>query len=279
MPADAIGQKISFESKLDPDQAYTQYLYVRARMNDTIRKIAARLDAPDQAMTILALNSDVRIRNGHKLRSITQELRTNQIIRVPGTLAPGERFDVHCGNERPIIKDGYAKYDTVDRPGRVGLNRFLGYNPIQMDIAVQFEAFESGDGTQIEADIATLERMAGRGDYGGAASGPPAVIRVSVTDSTGGRVVPLIPLNYQWSPQNQTAPLYRIENITWDAGALSDARGQRIRQTATITVKQYTPLTNIKRSASQRARERFQHSTGAALTFPNPPPGGSLTFG
>jgi hypothetical protein len=277
MPADSIGQEITFASQLDPDQRYTQYVYTRARVNDTIRKIASRLGQPEMVPTILALNADVRIRNGHKLRSATQELNHNQIIRLPGTLAQQDAFSVHCGDERPIIKDGYAVYDTVDRPGRVGLNRFKGYHPIEMDVSLQFEAFESNDGAGIEDKIARLERMAGRGDYGGAASGPPSVIRLSTTDNSG-RVVPLIPPNYQWSPQNPTAPLYRISQITWGPGALSDRQGRRIRQSATITVKQYTPLTNIKRSASQRARSKVYHSTGAAITFPNPPPGGSLTF-
>jgi len=277
MPADAIGQQITFASQLDPDQRYTQYNYVIARRGDTIRKIAARYGQPEMVSTILQLNSDVRIQNGHKLRSATQTLRTNQIIRVPGTLTQQDVFSVHCGEERPIIKDGYAMYDTVDRPGRVGLNRFKGYNPIEMDVAIHFEAFESNDGTDIEDRIARLERMAGRGDYSGAAKGPPSVIRLSVTDKSG-KIVPLIPPNYQWSPQNPTAPLYRISNITWEAGALSDPHGRRIRQLATVTVKQYTPLTNIKRSASQRSRDRFHHSTGAALTFPPPPPGATLTF-
>lgn len=255
MPIDRYGQLITFASVYDPDLNAPKFVFVRAQRNDTIFKIAARRGAPQLAMQILSLNSDVKIKNGHKLRSASQVLRQGALIRLPGTLAPGESFSVLCGQERPKITGGYAKYDTVDRPGRVGLNRFLGYDPIEMPIQVQWEGFTEQAGVAIEKDILVLERMAGRGHYDGAAQGPPAVIRVSVTDNRG-QVVPLIPFNYQWSPRNPTAPLYRISGIDWADGALSGPEGRRIRQGATITVKQYTPLTNIKRSAAQRAKSK-----------------------
>jgi hypothetical protein len=258
MPTGANGQQITFASQLDPDQKYTQYVHVRAQRNDTISKIASRRGQPELVPEILTLNRNVRLKNGHFLRSARQVLRTGVLIRLPGTLSQKDVFSVTCGEERPVIKDGYAMFDTVARPGRVGLSRFLGYNPIQIDIPIQFEGFaQAGGGDLIEANIAKLERMAGRGNYGGAADGPPAVVRVSVTDAYG-RVVPLVPLNYQWSAKNPTAPLYRIAGITWDPGALSDDQGRRVRASATVTVKQYTPLTQIKRSATQRARAKGQ---------------------
>lgn len=261
MSVDRIGQKITFATQVDPDQKYTAYVYVRARKGDTIRKIAARRGHPEMVGEILALNRHVRLKNHHYLRSATQVLPTHVLIRLPGTL-DGDVFDVLCGDERPVIKAGYAKYDTVDRPGRVGLNRFLGYDPIEMDVSVQFEGWFSDAGAQIEGDIAKLERMAGRGDYAGAAQGPPAVVRISVTDNNSD-IVPLVPLNYQWSPKNPTAPLYRISNIAWGSGALSDDQGRRVRQSAVVTVKQFTPITVIKRSAAQRARARWNSKPGS----------------
>jgi hypothetical protein len=255
MPADNIGQLITFSAQMDPNMRYTEFVYVRARANDTIRKIAARRGHPEMVNEILALNSDVRIKNGHFLRSATQVLKRHSVIRLPGTLKQGDTFSVHADDPRPIVKDGYATYDTIDRPGRVGLRRFKGYNPIALDIPVQFEGYANDAGAAIEADIEILERMAGRGPFAGAASGPPSVIRVSVTNNTG-QVVWLVPAAYQWSANNPTAPLYRIDNITWAAGALSDDKGQRTRAKAVISVSQYTAVSTLNRSATQRARAR-----------------------
>ena len=284
MPRDSIGQLITFAMQIDRNLS-NKPVVIHARQGDTVRKIAKRYNHPELVTQILALNTDVRIKNGHFLRSATQVLKTGTIIRIPGVAKPGESFTVHADDPRPIIKAGYAKYDTVNRPGRVGLNRFLYYDPIEMAIAIQFEGYEFGGpevllgsgvstagsallqfgsqltgappdpGTTIESHIALLERMAGRGDFNGAANGPPAVIRVSCTDNNGNPVW-LIPSNYQWSQQNQTAPLWRISDIAWAGGDLSDLSGQRVRSKAIVTVKQYTPLTQITRSVSQRAKAK-----------------------
>ena len=260
MPVSVIGQEITFASQRDPDQHYTNYVYVRALKGDTIAKIAARKGEPEMVKEILKLNRKLKLKNKHYLRSARQPLPTHALVRLPGTLAQADSFSVTCGNQRPKITKGYATYDVVDRPGRVGLSRFKGYDPVEMAIQVQFEGWRSDSGKQIEANIAKLERMAGRGHFRGAASGPPAVIRVSVTTNDG-KVIPLIPPNYQWSPQNPTAPLYRISDISWDDNALGDDAGNRTRQGATITVTQYTPLNVIKRSSSQRAKAQWRKST------------------
>jgi hypothetical protein len=241
-------------------------VHVHAKTGDTIRTIAARYGRPDLWQTILQLNSRVRIENGHFLRSATQVLKPGTTIRLPGTLVPSDEFSVLCGDNRPTIADGYAMYDVVSRPGRIGVSRFLGYNPFSMPIDIQFEAFDTGDGTATETKIAALERMAGRGDYAGAAVGPPAVIRVSVTDANGD-VVLLIPSNYQWTPDNPAAPLWRITDISWAGGDYSDDKGQRIRSAATVTLTQYTPLTLVKRSASQRARDLFSAGSAAGSSL------------
>lgn len=268
MPRDNYGQLITFAAERDPDLNASRFVYVRAQQGDTIFKIAARRGHPELAAKILALNSDVVIKLGVvgtsfpiKLRSMTQFIPSGTLIKLPGTLAPGESFNVLCGENRPKIVNGYAKYSTVDRPGRVGINRFDGYDPIEMDIAIRFESFTEADGVEVERKIAILERMAGRGAFDGAAQGPPAVIRVSVTDNKH-NVVPLIPSNYQWSRKNPTAPLYRISNIAWDDGALGAPAtdklpgGGRIRATAVVTVKQFTPGTNVKRTMTQRAKSK-----------------------
>jgi len=283
MATDWIGQSITFAAEIDPDANYNRFIWIRAQgTKDTVKAIAARRGHPEMATDILALNKgrDVlvhpkpqRVHSNKspgkgwvgvgggwwqkqtgpvpRLSTVTQILRQNVAMMLPGIMSPGETLSVHAGNEPPIVKKGYANYDTVTVPGRVGINRFLGYDPIEMDIAVQFENYRDQVGSVIETNIQTLERFAGRGDYPGAGFGPPAVIRVSVTDNVG-NIVPLLPPDYQWSAQHTQAPLFRISNIAWDQGALRNDNGYRIRQGATITIKQYTPLVFVVRSVAQR---------------------------
>ena len=263
MPTNWAGQMITFASQLDPDASYTKYLFVKAQKGDTVAKIAARRGHPELRGEIVKLNKgrDVlphpKRRPGHKappqpkLHTAKQTLRTGASIRLPGLLKPGEVLSVNAGDDPPIVTAGYAKYDIVNVPGRVGLNRFLGYDPIALDIPVQFENYAAGEGVTIENNIQILERMAGRGDYPGAAVGPPSVVRVSATD-VHGNVVPLLPADYQWSSQHTDAPLFRISAIAWDAGAQRNPSGYRVRQTGTVTVTQYTPVMYVERSVARR---------------------------
>ena len=264
MPSDWLGQMITFGAEIDPDSSTKRNVWIRARRGDTVHAIAARRGHPELAAQVLALNKGRDVlphpkRKPHhkvppipKLRTMKQVLRANAPILLPGIMRNGEFFSVHAGDSAPTITAGYAKYDTVDVPGRLGISRFLGYDPIAIDIPIQFEGYTvPGAGAAIERDIQVLERFAGRGDYPGAAFGPPAVVRISATDSSGVPVA-LLPPDYQWSQQHLNAPLFRISNIAWDAGALRLDNGNRVRQTATVTATQYTPLQFVKRSVAQR---------------------------
>jgi hypothetical protein len=179
-------------------------------------------------------------------------------IRLPGTMAQGFFFQVLAGDKPPVVKKAYAEFDTVKVPGRVALNRFLGYPPIEIDLDIQFEAFgQEGSNPGfipnqggIEDRITMLERMGGRGLYPGSGFGPPAVIVVNTTDNAG-NIVPLIPVAYQWTPQHQNAPQFRVTNVAW-GDALRNAAGYRVRQPATVTVTQYTPLVFVQRSVAAR---------------------------
>jgi hypothetical protein len=263
VPRDAIGQMITFAAVFDADATYAKHVWVRARRGDTLRSIAARNGRPDLAATVLALNRGRDVlphpkRKPHhtappipKLHTTTEKLRTGARIELPGTMKAGQSLSVHAGDEPPSVKAGYAKYDVVGVSGRVGINRFLGYDPIAIDIPIQFENYSAQAGGSIEQSIQTLERFAGRGDYPGAAFGPPAVLSITASDAQG-HVVPLIPPDLQWSIQHQHAPLFRISDISWGAGALRTTDGYRVRQAATVTVTQYTPLVFSVRSVAQR---------------------------
>jgi hypothetical protein len=272
---DRIGQFVNFASVLDPDATYSRFAWIRAQRGDTVRKIAARRSQPEMALTILNLNlgADVLVHKKPrphqkrapvpKLRSITQTLRAGAPLKLPGTMSAQYQLSVHAGDEPPTVKKGYAAFSEVAVQGRVGISRFDGYPPIAIDIPIQFEGVGSpGAGGVIEANIAILERMAGRGDYPGAAYGPPAVIVVTSTDNAG-NPIPLIPFPYQWSPQHQNAMQFRVTNLTWGPGALRDDQGRRIRQAATVEITQYTPLMVVVRSVAQRTAQKRKTTSKA----------------
>jgi hypothetical protein len=248
MPRTGKGlQLITFAIESDEDQSLDRWVYVNVKKGDTIAKIAARNGHPEAARQIAD-------RNG--VRSVNSVFtgKGKKKLLVPGKLAPSLSFDVMAGDAAPHIVGGYAKLSTLDRPERVGLTVFDGYDPVKMEVPIRFEA-ENRQGVAIEDDIALLERMAGRGDFQGTAIGPPPVVHVSTTGPSG-EVVPLIPRNYQWSPQNRTGPLWRIADIDWDANPIRNVGGNRIRQLATVTVQQHTPLSLVSRSVTVRARSK-----------------------
>lgn len=237
MPRETRGQQISFGIESDPDKAFDHWVWVAVRKHETIRHLANRVSHPELARQIAD-------RNG--IRSLTARLKRKQVL-VPGVAAPGNGFHVLAGDEPPSITAGYAKFQIVNRPGRTGLVIFDGYDPIGMDVPIRFEG--PGRGVQIEDDIALLEWMAGRQAV--SAAGEPPVVRVSTT--LGDDVIPLIPLGYQFHGKTG-GPLWYVAGIAWDAGALRDARGRRIRQTATVHLQQRTTARLLPRSVADRAK-------------------------
>jgi hypothetical protein len=230
-------------------------------VGDTIRAIAARRGHPELVRQIADRNN---------VRSITTVLRHRpkkkrdlHRIRVPGKLRGDLSFHVLPQDNRPPqITNGYAKFDTLERPLRRGLTVFQGYDPMEMTIPIQFEELiraskgdEADDYAEltggalyaptkklyIEDDIQLLERMAGRGRFGGNAVGPPPIVHISTT-TDGGRVVPLIPANYQGPTKGSGGILWRIKGIEWDDGAIRDKDGTRLRQLATVTVQEHTKV-------------------------------------
>lgn len=243
----------SFAIESDEDVEIKQWITVDVRVDDTCQKIASRRNHPELARTIADENGirSVRTILRHKPSHPT-DIRQ---VRVPGSLRKGLGFDVLPGDKGPIITDGYAKFSVIDRPARTGITKFDGYNPVTMPLDVRFERRGEYTGAEIERDIDLLERMAGRGAYSGAASGPPAIVRVSVTGPSG-KPVPLIPLNYQWSDDNPAAPLWRVAGIEW-GDAQRNKAGNRYRQLATITLQQHTSLHLLgSRSATKRSKAR-----------------------
>lgn len=259
MPRTDIGQMITFSVELDEDQRRTGYIWVDVKVGDTIRKIAARRGHPEEAKRIAKLN---KIRSSKTvLRHKPFRKKDKRRIRVPGQLNQRDVLHVLGGEGPPTIVAGYAKLDIIERPERTGLTSFTGYDPLMMSVPVMFDIASGRTAREVERDIDLLERMAGRGDHPGAAVGPPAVVRLSTTNNQGD-IVPLIPLNYQWSRQNPSAPLWRIANIEWDEGALRNRWGYRTRQLATVSVQQHTRVSFAVRSAAKRNKDKKKSGKG-----------------
>jgi hypothetical protein len=274
MPSSGLGQLITFAIESDEDRRFESWRWVEVHHGDTVARIAARYGHPEDARAIADANGIRSIqsvlhagRSGQSWGGLSAGVEWAQAhglmkgsirrIKVPGELTSDASFSVLAGDRAPRIVGGYAKLSTVDRPDRVGLTKFDGYDPITMEVPIRFEAPPgSREGVDIEDDIQLLEWMAGRGVGEGAGVGPPPVIRLSTTDASG-RVVPLIPANYQFSKQNPSAPLWRIQNpIDWDDEPLRNGGGNRIRQLATVTLYQHTVVKLATRSAAARHKAK-----------------------
>jgi hypothetical protein len=255
-------QLISFGIEYDEDQRFEKWILIKVPKNQSVAQIAANHSHPEDAQAIAKKNG---IRSINRIlwkpltkrqlayykahpnkKKPTQKLKR---IRVPGNYRKGNYFHVLAGEEPPRVVDGYAKFSTVDRPERTGLLTFDGYDPIELEIPVRFEARGDDACQRLENDIELLERMAGRGDFKGATVGPPPIIQISVTGSSNADLTPLLASRYQKA-------LWRVAGIDWDSGALRDEHGNRYRQLATIHVRQHVTVTLATRSATQRAKTK-----------------------
>ena len=93
-----------------------------------------------------------------------------QTLNFVGTLTNGIKsapfsFNVLAGHGAPTITGGWAKINTVDRARTLGFTIPAGFDPMTMDVPIQFEgvAKYSDSEPDIEGDIQKLEWMAGRG--------------------------------------------------------------------------------------------------------------------
>jgi hypothetical protein len=277
MSSDHLGQKIAFSIVYDEDQKYTDYVVYKTKVNDTVKKICAARKVPRMADEVARLNKIANtnsvLRHPRKKSARTHKWikypKDRKTIKLPGTMRQSERFEAHAdfGGRAPRIEAGYAKIEPVDRPGRTGISHFTGFDPSRMSIPLTFDAWgaaaDRGDPrpNNIEDRMDLLERMAGRGDFHGAARGTPALIDISVFDNDKHHVW-LIPKNYQWTSDNDDAPLWRIVDLDWDDSPLRNTRGNRLRQNVVVTVEAYTTVTTVPRSVVKRTKGQGKKLTG-----------------
>jgi len=223
--------------------------------------------------------SDARyVADLNDIRSVESKLRLGRQVRVPARATERLAFNVLAGDEGPRVTAGYGKITTVDRSERTGLSIFTGYDPAKLELPLRFEnldpsedVFSHADGFDVERRIALLERMAGRGQFAGAAVGQPSVVRVSTTGNRDDDIVPLIPLAFQRYSDNPNGPVWWISDIDWGSDALRNHRGERIRQLATVSLTQFVAPRLGPSSASDRNKAKRKPSRGTATYDPNRP--------
>lgn len=252
MPVGLFGQLITFAIVKSDDDRFSGFRYVHTtKALNTVAKIANRYGHSTDAR---------QIADDNKIRHTDSPLKKGRRLRIPDYMRKAASFSVLAGDQPPRVTGGYSKIDVVDRTERAGLSIFKGYDPITIEIPVRFESedrrgsWHGADGSEVERQITLLEKMAGRGNFAGAAVGAPAIVEISST--AGNDVIPLIPLNYQRSQANPSAPFYWISGIDWDADAQRNDHGERIRQLATITVMSYVAPDSIQESAALRAKAK-----------------------
>ena len=220
----------------------------------------------------------------------------SQAITFAGSLTDGTHWEKHsftvlAGDGGPVPSGGWAKWAVVDRPQRVGVTVFQGYDPITLTVPVRFDAvaYPAIDGQSIEDDIDRLEWMAGRGKLYfntpfSPGLGENPLVQISAADAHG-IPVPLVPLVWQGA-----GATWLVTDIAY-GDAIRDESGQRIRQDVTVTLLQHiagpfdsgndSPATRAKGRAGQKGKfstvtvrvglrtyqeiaTRFAHNPGAA---------------
>jgi hypothetical protein len=187
----------------------------------------------------------------------------SQQIQFVGTLSDGagwdtRSFSVLAGEGGPTVTGGFAKWNVIDRPQRVGMTVLGGYDPISIDIPVRFDnVVQTSDQVRpIEDMISDLEWMGGRGPtfkrVGAPGQGDSPLIQIFTVDNRGNQTL-LIPAQYQ------TPDLYWvIKDIQYDASPLRNEAGHRLRQDVTISLLQHvgSPFSTSYDSSTVRARGR-----------------------
>lgn len=258
-----LGQRITFSIEVDFDVKVEGWMPYTVKVGDTVAKVCAARGHPEMADEILKNN---RLTSRYTvLRHKPKRKHDRTKLLIPRKLKDADVFEAYAdiGGAAPTVTDGYAKFEIVDRPYRAGLSHFIGYGPGQMDVPITFDTIRDtpgrgqAQGEDVEDDCALLERMAGRGNFHGASTGPPPIIRVGVfVGDRKSDVVPLIPRNWQWDDDNQQAPVWRIQGLDWDNNPLRNRAGNRIRQNVTVHLLEFIQAHAVTRSATARAKAK-----------------------
>jgi hypothetical protein len=201
-------------------------------------------------------------------------------------------LSVLCGNDRPVITDGYAMWSTVPRPLRTGVTTFQGYNPAKMTLSLTFGIWTglgTGDGgwergpdagKMVEADIATLEWMAGANFNAGA----PPFVYVN-TYGNGGGTTNLVSSQYQETSgtgkstaDTKRWPWIIDSGIQWGT-AISNREGNRIYQECTLSLTNFQGFSKPPTTDRNGTHFRTKGTRDTILEIANAPSNSALDPG
>lgn len=155
---------------------------------------------------------------------------------------PAYSVTMLLGDGSPTVTGGYAGWTTVARERKRALTEWHGNEPLELEIPILFDNWALG--TSLEAEIKTLERLAGLDD----SMDEPPIIQF---DSAG--VVP-------YDAHDAKSKYWVISNLVM-GDADRNAVGNRVRQAATVTVLEYIEDDTL---ASQTSAERKRRAKRAA---------------
>ena len=223
----------------------------------------------------------------------------SQYITFIGTLANGEKepeqniVEVLAGEGAPTVTGGWPEWMTLSRPQRVGMTVLQGYPPIKLSIPIRFEAILQSERTtplggpyDIEHEIQKLEWMGGRGRPLGTHPKPGGIFHgtpghdalgdsplIEVRTNSEAKMIALVPVQFQemgWVLDGEAG------GISFDPNPLRDVGGARLRQLATVYLKQFvsspgtgadSPVERAKARAGGKGKGIIVSTTSALNTI------------
>lgn len=192
------------------------------------------------------------------------EVHQGQIYTFVGSIARQNnlqttQFQVLAGDGPPTITGGYAKWVNVPRPQQTGLTIFQGYDPLTVEVPILFDnvipSGLEGYTNTVEPAIVTLEWMAGRP----LAFGVSPLVRVTSSDAQG--------LPCALMPFVAQRQAFIISNLAWGTDAIRDRFGNRIRQSAVVTLTAHNGAPGDIDNAAQR-KKALSAQSGKYLNVP-----------
>lgn len=128
----------------------------------------------------------------------------------------------------PIVVAGYGGWSRVARPRRRAITEWVGRDSLSMEINFLFDGRDEEAGTYVEANIRSLERMAGIGIPG--TDPQPPLIRVESVPAN------LMPYGYGRAPGTR----WFVDTLSWDRESIVvGPTGNRQRAGGTLVVTQF----------------------------------------
>lgn len=155
--------------------------------------------------------------------------------------APNLAINALLDGEGAIVTGGYAEWEVISRPRRLGVTHWVGRSPFTMDLAIIFDghkAFES-----VETRCTNLEHLALPDDK----TGIPPTVSIIKRGPSGDVPHPTVP--------HSDIKEWVVTGIDWGDN-IRDINGHRTRQHAVVKLLRYVAVDKIQVTAAQNARAK-----------------------